>query len=295
VTVVAIVGPTASGKSALALRVAERSGGEIVSADSRQVYRGMDVGTAKPAVAERQRVPHHCIDLVDPSEPYDAARYQRDGRAALADIASRGKTAYVVGGTGLYVRALLDGLLLEAAPTDPELRASLERRAAAEGPAALHRELARIDPTAAERVDPRNARRVVRYLELAMLAGRVPQERDAKIAARRIGLDPPRAWLDERIGARVRQMVADGVLEETRRLIDRGLDPGLPSMSGHGYVHWAAHLRGELGLDAAIAATAKDVRAYSRRQMTWFRRDPEIRWVDPTAIDPLTLLDEVPV
>ena len=294
-TVVAIVGPTASGKSALALRVAERSGGEIVSADSRQVYRGMDVGTAKPAVAERQRVPHHCIDLVDPSEPYDAARYQRDGRAALADIASRGKTAYVVGGTGLYVRALLDGLLLEAAPTDPELRASLERRAAAEGPAALHRELARIDPTAAERVDPRNARRVVRYLELAMLAGRVPQERDAQIAARRIGLDPPRAWLDERIGARVRQMVADGVLEETRRLIDRGLDPGLPSMSGHGYVHWAAHLRGELGLDAAIAATAKDVRAYSRRQMTWFRRDPEIRWVDPTAIDPLTLLDEVPV
>ena len=294
-TVVAIVGPTASGKSAVALRAAERSGGEIVSADSRQVYRGMDVGTAKPAVAERQRVPHHCIDLVDPSEPYDAARYQRDGRAALADIASRGKTAYVVGGTGLYVRALLDGLLLEAAPTDPELRASLERRAAAEGPAALHRELARIDPTAAERVDPRNARRVVRYLELAMLAGRVPQERDAKIAARRIGLDPPRAWLDERIGARVRQMVADGVLEETRRLIDRGLDPGLPSMSGHGYVHWAAHLRGELGLDAAIAATAKDVRAYSRRQMTWFRRDPEIRWVDPTAIDPLTLLDEVPV
>jgi len=294
VTVVAIVGPTASGKSALALRVAERSGGEIVSADSRQVYRGMDVGTAKPTVAERQRVPHHCIDLVDPSEPYDAARYQRDGRAALADIASRGKTAYVVGGTGLYVRALLDGLLLEAAPTDPELRASLERRAAAEGPATLHRELARIDPTAAERVDPRNARRVVRYLELATLAGRVPQEREPRVAARRIGLDPPRAWLDERIGARVRQMVADGVLEETRRLVAAGVDQRLPSMSGHGYVHWAAHLRGELGLDAAIAATAKDVRAYSRRQMTWFRRDPEIRWVDPTAIDALTHLEEVP-
>ena len=293
-TVVAIVGPTASGKSALALRAAERSGGEIVSADSRQVYRGMDVGTAKPTLAERQRVPHHCIDLVDPSEPYDAARYQRDGRAALADIASRGKTAYVVGGTGLYVRALLDGLLLEAAPTDPELRASLERRAAAEGPTALHRELARIDAVAAERVDPRNARRVVRYLELTLLAGRVPQERDAKVPARRIGLDPPRAWLDERIGARVRQMVGDGVLEETRQLVDRGLDPGLPSMSGHGYVHWAAHLRGELGLDAAIAATAKDVRAYSRRQMTWFRRDPEIRWVDPTTIDPLTLFAEVP-
>jgi tRNA dimethylallyltransferase len=295
VSVVAIVGPTASGKSALALRAAERSGGEIVSADSRQVYRGMDVGTAKPTAAERARVPHHCIDLVDPSEPYDAARYQRDGRAALADIASRGKTAYVVGGTGLYVRALLDGLLLDAAPTDPELRASLERRVDAEGPAALHRELARIDPAAAERVDVRNARRVVRYLELAMLAGRVPQERDAPVAARRIGLDPPRAWLDQHIGARVRQMVDDGVLEETRRLVGAGVDERLPSMSGHGYVHWAAHLRGEVGLDAAIAATAKDVRAYSRRQMTWFRRDPDIRWVDPTAIDPLTLLEEVAV
>ena len=293
-TVIAIVGPTASGKSALALRAAERSGGEIVSADSRQVYRGMDVGTAKPTVAERARVPHHCIDIVDPSEPYDAARYQRDGRAALADIASRGMTAYVVGGTGLYVRALLDGLLLDAAATDPELRASLERRADAEGPAALHRELARTDPGAAARVDVRNARRVVRYLELAMLAGRVPQERDAPVAARRIGLDPPRAWLDQRIGARVRQMVDDGVLEETQRLVDAGVDQRLPSMSGHGYVHWAAHLRGEVGLDAAIAATAKDVRAYSRRQMTWFRRDPDIRWVDPTASEPLTLLEEVP-
>jgi len=294
VTVIAIVGPTASGKTALALRAATRSGGEIVSADSRQVYRGMDIGTAKPTAAERRRVPHHCIDLVDPSEAYDAARYQRDGRAALADIASRGKIAYVVGGTGLYVRALLDGLLLDAAPTDPELRAGLERRAETEGPAALHRDLARIDPAAAERVDPRNARRVVRYLELATLAGRVPQQREVGVAARRVGLDPPRAWLDERIGARLRQMVDGGVLEETRRLVETGLDPRLPSMSGHGYVHWAAHLRGEVGLDAAIAATAKDVRAYSRRQMTWFRRDPEIWWVDPTAIDPLTLLEEVP-
>jgi len=258
------------------------------------VYRGMDIGTAKPTAAERRRVPHHCIDLVDPSEAYDAARYQRDGRAALADIASRGKIAYVVGGTGLYVRALLDGLLLDAAPTDPEVRAGLERRAETEGAAALHRDLARIDPAAAESVDPRNARRVVRYLELATLAGRVPQQREVGVAARRVGLDPPRAWLDERIGARVRQMVDGGVLEETRRLVETGLDPRLPSMSGHGYVHWAAHLRGDVGLDAAIAATAKDVRAYSRRQMTWFRRDPEIRWVDPTAIDPLTLLEEVP-
>jgi tRNA dimethylallyltransferase len=292
-TVVAIVGPTASGKSALALRAARRTGGEIVSADSRQVYRGMDIGTAKPSAAERRLVRYHCIDLVEPSEPYDAARYQRDGRAALADIAARGAIAYVVGGTGLYVRALLDGLGLDAAPTDPALRAILEQRALAEGAEVLHRELARIDPAAAERVDPKNARRVVRYLELALLAGRVPAQHGIGIAGRRIGLDPPRQWLDERIGARVRQMVDDGVLAETRRLMDAGVDPRLPSMSGHGYVHWAAHLRGETTLDAAIAATAKDVRAYSRRQRTWFRRDPSIRWVDPTAADPLALLEEV--
>ena len=292
-TVIAIVGPTASGKSALALRAAGRDGGEIVSADSRQVYRGMDIGTAKPSAAERAAVPHHCIDLVDPSEPYDVARYQRDARAALADIASRGKTAYVVGGTGLYVRALLDGLLLDAAPTDPALRASLERRAAAEGPAGLHAELARIDGVAAERVDPRNTRRLVRYLELALLTGGVQAARDDAIACRRIGLDPPRSWLDERIAARVTRMVDDGVLEEARRLMDAAIDARVPSMTGHGYVHWIAHLRGEMTLDAAVAATTKDVRAYSRRQMTWFRRDPQIRWIDPTAGDPFALVSEV--
>ncbi len=292
-TVIAIVGPTASGKSSLALRAAERDGGEIVSADSRQVYRGMDIGTAKPSAAERARVPHHGIDVVEPSEPYDVARYQREGRAALADIASRGKAAYVVGGTGLYVRALLDGLLLEDAPTDAELRASLERRVAVEGAAVLHGELGHIDAAAAQRVDPRNERRLVRYLELALLTGRVPAAREDAIACRRIGLDPPRAWLDERIGARVRRMVDAGVLDETRRLMDAGIDPRLPSMSGHGYVHWTAHLRGDITLEAAVAATSKDVRAYSRRQMTWFRRDPEIRWIDPTAGDPLALIGAV--
>ena len=289
--VVAIVGPTASGKSALALRAAEQHGGEIVSADSRQVYRGMDIGTAKPTPEEQRRVRHHCIDVVDPGTPYDAARYQADGRSALALIAGRGHQAYVVGGTGLYVRALLDGLAFADAPTDPALRATLEARSAAGGGAALHRELAAIDPAAAERVDPRNVRRVVRYLELALLAGQVPTRRGDRVAGPRIGLDPPRAWLDARIMARVRQMVADGVLAETARLIEGGVDPTLPSMSAHGYVHWAAHLRAEVTIEAAIEATAKDVRAYSRRQMTWFRRDPEIRWVDPLAVDPLSVLE----
>lgn len=291
--VVAIVGPTASGKSALAMRAAIHDGGEIVSADSRQVYRGMDIGTAKPTPDDQGRVPHHCIDLVDPGEPYDAARYQRDGRAALARIAATGRTAYVVGGTGLYVRALLDGLGLGAAATDPVLRARLEARAVTEGGAALHRELRGIDPAAADRVDARNARRVVRYLELALLVGHVPLERGDPIDCARIGLDPPRAWLDARIETRVRQMVDGGVLEETRRLLAAGLDRRLPSMTGHGYVHWAAHLAGACTLEAAVTATVKDVRAYSRRQLTWFRRDVSIRWVDPTAGDPLAHLQRI--
>jgi len=285
--VVAIVGPTASGKSAVALRAAEAFGGEIVSADSRQVYRRMDIGTAKPTRLERARVRHHCIDVVDPGTRYDAARYQRDALAALTDIARRGHRAYVVGGTGLYLRALLDGLRLAALPADALLRADLEARGTAGAGTELHRELTRIDPVAASRVDPRNVRRVIRYLEIATLAGSVPLARTAGVVADRIGLDPPRADLDGRILARVRRMVDEGVLEETRALVASGLDPRLPSMSAHGYLHWAAHLRGELDLEAAVLRTAKDVRAYARRQMTWFRRDPLVVWIDPLREDPL--------
>ncbi len=291
--VIAVLGATASGKSALALRLAEAVGGEIVSADSRQVYRGMDIGTAKPTAAEQLRVRHHCIDLVDPGTRYDAARYQRDARVALADIDSRGARAYVVGGTGLYVRALLDGLRLEALPADPGLRATLEARASADGGTDLHAELARLDPRAADRVDARNVRRVIRYLEIARIVGSVPLARTAGVDALRIGLDPPRAELDARILERVRRMVDDGVLDETRALLERGVEPGLPSMSAHGYVHWAAHLRAELTLEAAVRATARDVRAYARRQMTWFRRDPRIRWIDPRRDDPLAVLRAV--
>ena len=281
---IAIVGPTASGKSALAMRVAERLGGEIVSADSRQVYRGMDIGTAKPTAEERRRIRHHLIDVVEPGERYDVLRYQREGRTALAEIRDRGHVALVVGGTGLYVRALLDGLDLASLPHDPAVRARLE----SEDPATLHERLRAVDPDAASRVDPRNRRRLVRYLEAATIAGGpVPRVRGASTAALRIGLRPPREVLVAAIERRVREMVASGVLDETRGLVARGIDPRLPSMSAHGYVHWAAHLRGELDLDAAVALTARDVRAYSRRQMTWFRRDAAIRWFDPTSTDPL--------
>ena len=281
---IAIVGPTASGKSALAMRVAERLGGEIVSADSRQVYRTMDIGTAKPTAEERARVRHHLIDVADPGERYDVLRYQQDGRAALAEVRARGHVALVVGGTGLYVRALLDGLDLASLPHDPAVRARLESEDAAK----LHDRLRLIDPEAAARVDPRNRRRLVRYVEVVTIAGRpVTRVRGKSIAALRIGLRPPREVLVAAIERRVRVMVEAGVLDETRALVERGVDPRLPSMSAHGYVHWAAHLRREIDLKTAIGLTARDVRAYSRRQMTWFRRDPAIRWFDPTLSDPL--------
>ena len=281
---IGIVGPTASGKSALAMRVAERLGGEIVSADSRQVYRTMDIGTAKPSIRERERVRHHLIDVADPGQRYDVLRYQRDARAALAEIRARGRAALVVGGTGLYVRALLDGLDLASLPHDPSLRMRLE----ADDPATLHDRLRAVDPDAAARVDSRNRRRLVRYLEVAtIVGGPVSRARGVSIAALRIGLRPPREILVAAIERRVREMVDAGVLEETRVLVARGIDPRLPSMSAHGYVHWAAHLRGEVDLETAIALTARDVRAYSRRQMTWFRRDAAIRWFDPTVTDPL--------
>ncbi len=281
---IAIVGPTASGKSALALRAAERVGGEIVSADSRQVYRGMDIGTAKPTIRDRARVRHHLIDVADPGERYDVLRYQRDARAALGEVRARGHAALVVGGTGLYVRALLDGLDLASVPHDPAVRVRLE----SEDSVTLHKRLGAIDPDAASRVDPRNRRRLVRYLEVAtIVGGPVKRGRGASIAALRIGLRPPREILVAAIERRIREMVEGGVLEETRALVARGVDPRLPAMSAHGYVHWAAHLRGEIDLETATLLTARDVRAYSRRQMTWFRRDPAIQWFDPTVTDPL--------
>ena len=269
------------------MEMAARHDGEIVSADSRQIYRGMDVGTAKPTRDERARVRHHLIDLADPGERYDVARYQREARAALADVARREHLAVVVGGTGLYVRALLDGLDLESVPTDPDLRARLEADAGRGED--LHARLAAVDPEAAAKVDPRNVRRVVRYLEASLITGGVSARwrRSDAVPAVKIGLAPPRDWLIERIERRVRAMLDQGVLAEASRLMDRGIDPRLPSMSAHGYVHWTAHLRGEIDRARAVALTVRDTKAYSRRQMTWFRRDADVRWCDPTTVDPV--------
>ncbi len=249
----------------------------------------MDIGTAKPTLTERARVFHHLIDVADPGQRYDVFRYQRDARAALAAITARGRAAVVVGGTGLYVRALLDGLDLASVPTDPVLRARIEADAERDGGDALHQRLRELDPAAAARVDPRNVRRVVRYVEAALLTGGLTASwrRDGAIPASRIGLAPPRDQLIAAIEARVRRMVDAGVLVETSSLLATGLDRALPSFTGHGYAHWARHLGGRITLDEAIALTIRDTRRYSRRQMTWFRRDGAVRWIDPTAEDPL--------
>lgn len=273
------------------MSLARTQGGEIVSADSRQVYRGMDIGTAKPTREERDLVPHHMIDVADPSERYDVSRYQREARAVLADLRRRDVRAIVVGGTGLYVRALLDGLDLASLPRDPALRARLEQDARRDGGAALHDRLAALDQEAAAAVDARNVRRVIRYLEVATIAGSVSRfwGRGERVSSRKVGLQVAADVLAARIEHRVRDMVERGVLRETARLVASEIDPSLPSMSGHGYPHWIRHLRGEIDLESAIALSVRDTKAYSKRQMTWFRKDPDIRWCDPTAEDALAI------
>jgi tRNA dimethylallyltransferase len=282
--VVAVVGPTATGKSDLGVALAEHLGGEVVNADALQLYRGLDIGTAKLTVAERRGVPHHVLDVLDPHEDATVAAYQRDARAALADIAARGRRAVVVGGSGLYVRSLLDRM--EFPGTDPEVRAALEARAEAEGARALHAELAAADPVAAENIGPRNARRIVRALEVIALTGKrysanLPGH-DYEVPAVQIGLDCDRAVLDERVQARVDRMWAAGLVDEVRGLVERGI--GRTASRAVGYAEVLAALRGEITEDEARAQVVAGTRRLARKQMGWFGRDPRVHWLD--ARDP---------
>jgi len=245
--VVVITGPTAAGKSALALELAERFGGEIVNADSMQVYRYMDIGTAKPGPAERARVPHHLLDAVTPDVPYDAGRYLRDARAAAAQVHGRGAPVLLVGGTGLYIRAFLHGLVSEGGAADPALRARLEAehaRAVAGGdPGRLHRRLGELDPDSAARIHPHDLRRVVRALEILERTGRL--------------------------------------LQEVRDLYDRGYGPELRPLQSIGYRHMAPVAAGSDTLANALRAMQRDTRRFARRQRTWFRGVPEAQWHHP--------------
>ena len=281
---VAIVGATGTGKSAIALELARRLGGEIVNADSRQVYRGMDIGTAKPSVADRRLVRHHLYDIADPREGYSLAAYQRDARAALDRIWSRGSFAWLVGGTAQYVWSLLENWQVPEVAPDRALRAELEAFAAELGWEALHSRLALVDPIAAERIDGRNVRRVVRAIEVYAKSGRPISDWQRKgtpdFEFLLFGVDVPRAELYPRIDRRVDSMFAGGFVEEVRALLDAGVLPAAPAMSSIGYAEVVRYLRDEIPLAEAIEKTKIATHRLVRGQDQWFRRDDSrITWV----------------
>ncbi len=281
---VIVVGPTAVGKTALSIRLAARFQGEIVSADSRQIYRGMDIGTAKATPAERARVPHHMLDIISPGEWYTVAQYQDAAMQVIAEIHERGRLPFLVGGSGLYVRAIAEGLRIPRVPPDAALRADLEAQAA-RSPEALHRRLAALDPDAASGIDPRNVRRVIRALEVCLLTGRPISEQQTKRppAMRKlwIGLTLPRPILYERVDRRVDRMIEEGLVDEVRALAAQGYPWDAPAMTGVGYRQIGAYLRGECTLDDAVRDIKRATRRFIRQQYNWFRLDdPRIHWLE---------------
>jgi tRNA dimethylallyltransferase len=288
--VIAVVGPTAVGKSDLAVELALRVGGEAVNTDSMQLYRGMDIGTAKLTPPERRGVPHHLLDLWEVTETASVAEYQKLGREAIADIAGRGRVPVLVGGSGLYVRAALDDL--EFPGTDPGVRARLEGELAEHGPGALHERLRDLDPPAATVILPSNGRRIVRALEVIEISGRpftatLPDYRYLDDAVQ-IGLTVPRPELDERIAVRVERMWAAGFVEEVRALEDAGLREGLTASRALGYAQVLRFLAGEWSQEQAKEETIRATRRFARRQESWFRRDPRVHWLpydDPELPD----------
>ncbi len=281
---VAVVGPTASGKSDVAVALARLlpEGGEVVNADAMQLYRGMDVGTAKLAPAERGGVPHHLLDVLDVTQAADVASYQHLARAAFDEVAARGRRPLLVGGSGLYVRAALDEMSFPG--TDPRVRERWEAELAERGPHALHAVLAARDPDAAARILPGNGRRVVRALEVVEITGRpfaasLPEQRYARPAVQ-VGLAVPREQLDARIDARVRRMAADGLVEEVSALAARGLREGRTASRALGYAQVLDALDGRTTLEEALELTARLTRRFARKQESWFRRDPRVHWLD---------------
>jgi tRNA dimethylallyltransferase len=286
---VALVGPTAVGKTALALALAEHLPVEVVSADSRTVYRWMDIGTAKPTLEERRRLPHHVLDVVDPDEAYSLALYQRQALEAIQRIAARGRLPLLVGGAGLYVSALCEGLSLPDVPPDLPFRTALEARARSDGWQALQDQLAEVDPISASRIDPKNVRRVIRALEVYRATGRPfsawqnPSPERA-VDCLQVGLRLERTSLNAQIDARIDAWMAGGFVDEVRALLERGYAPTLPSMSGLGYRQVADYLRGTTTLEDASANIKQATHQYAKRQMTWFGARPSIQWLDADRV-----------
>jgi len=293
--ILGIVGPTASGKSALALRLAARWNAEIVSADSRQIYRHLDIGTAKPPRSDLQRIPHHFIDILEPDEDYSAGAYGRAARKIINDVIRAGRRVILVGGSGLYVKAVVDGLF-DGPSRDPGLRAQLEEEARERGADGLYERLCRLDPEAASTMDSSKVRRVIRALEVHAITGRpiselhAAQNSAAPFGVRQIGLRWTRKELYRRINERVEWMLDAGLLDEVRRLQTMGFDPTLNSLNTVGYREAFAHLAGKLTREEMVAAIQQNTRRFAKRQLTWFRADRRIVWKDVHSEEEITLV-----
>lgn len=288
---IVICGPTGVGKTRFAIDLANRFNGEIIGADSMQIYEELAIGTAKPTPEERAQVVHHLVDCIPPTEDFSAADYGRRARDSVAGLLERGKRPFVVGGTGLYIKALLQGLS-EAAPSDKAVRRALREEAERLGLPALHQRLGRIDPASAARIHPNDGFRIVRALEVHALTGRTMSEvqaahrfPDAPYAALKLGLRCERAVLYARIETRVDAMLAEGFLEEVERLRATGLDPRCKAMQALGYRHLNAFLDGACDWEETVRALKRDHRRYAKRQLTWFGADPEVQWVAPGAVE----------
>ncbi len=279
-----LCGPTAAGKTAVAVELAARLDAEIVAADSRTIYRGMDIGTAKPTAEQRRRAPHHLLDVADPADRFTLADYQRLARQTVVEIRARGRLPLLVGGTGLYIRAVVDDFSIPAVSSDHDLRARLEADERARGVGHLHARLAALDPAAAAHIHPHNLRRVIRALEVTLLTRRpvsAQQRRGVALGAvTMVGLTMARPRLYQKIDERIEAQLASGLIDEARRLLAQGVLPDAPAMQALGYKEIAAWLRGEYDYAEAVGRFKRNTRHYAKRQLTWFRRDPRIVWVD---------------
>ncbi len=283
--IVVIVGPTASGKTALSIEVAKQFGGEIVSGDSMQIYKLMDIGTAKPTVEERQGIPHHMIDFLPPEQKYDVASFVRDARGCIDDIHRRGKLPVLVGGTGLYIDHVVKDTEFEKTDTDAAYRAELEKIAQERGNEYLHRLLAEIDPQAAEKIHPNNVRRVIRAMEVFQTTGKTFTQCNLESIKAPVydavwfGLNMPRELLYDRINRRVDLMMERGLLDEVKTLRALGVSTQSTAMQAIGYKELLRYLDGECALEEAVELIKQESRRYAKRQLTWFKRNPDIHWL----------------
>ena len=296
-TLIAIIGPTGVGKTAIAIELAERVNGEIVSADSRQIYRGMDIGTGKPTRDQLARVKHHLIDIVNPDQSYTLSEYQTAAVQSIKDIFARKMQPFLVGGTGLYIRAVTEGLVIPEVPPTPEIRSKLEARASIEGGNILYAELAQIDPEAALKIDPRNIRRTIRALEVYQVTGQKFSELGKRnpppFTVKKIGLTLPREELYRRIDQRIDEMIKRGWLDEVRSLTAK-YDWKLPSLSSLGYPQMGMVLRGEISIDDAAQLIKHDTHRFVRHQYAWFRpKDPRIEWFDVANLSTNKIIEAI--